>query len=85
MAKSSEARIKANYKYAKSHYKRIALDIPVDLVPAWQESASTAGQKMRAYIIDAVEARRARESAATVPAQPETGTTTSTSTSTTTP
>lgn len=54
---------KTEYKYAwaKAHLVHITLDVPPELKAAAQSSAAASGQSLRAYIMQAVEDRMARE------------------------
>lgn len=51
--------IKYNNEFIKQAYDRINLTIPKGLKEEWQASAQRAGLSLNAYILEAVEARRA--------------------------
>lgn len=58
---ATDAQRRANAKYRQSHYTQLNIDIEPDIKIAWQNAANAAGQKMRAYIIQAVQERMERD------------------------
>ena len=55
----SRTSAKAKNAYNARNYDRINLSIPKGLKEEWQASAQRVGQSLNAYILEAVEARRA--------------------------
>ena len=55
----SEARHRANEKWNAKAYDEIKVRVPKGTKEEWQASAQRAGLSLNAYILEAVEARRA--------------------------
>ena len=50
--KNSEARIRANNKYKKSHYKSISVYVKPDIAEEFRSTAKAEGKSLTQYIID---------------------------------
>lgn len=57
MAKSSEARVKANRKYMENAYDRKMVYFPAGTMEQLNGAAAAAGVSLNRYILEAVEAR----------------------------
>lgn len=55
----SKTSAKVKNAYNARNYDRINLSIPKGLKEEWQAAAASVGQSLNAYILEAVEARRA--------------------------
>lgn len=60
---ATAARLRANEKYRLEHYKQLSIKASPELIGAWQRAAAAAGQSTRAYIMQAVQERMARDAA----------------------
>lgn len=62
MNKNSDAKIKANAKYSKTHYEQINLPVPKGTRERWRQKATEIGHNsLRSFIIDAVEEKINRD------------------------
>ena len=66
----SRTSAKAKNAYNARNYDRINLSIPKGLKEEWQASAQRAGLSLNAYILEAVEAKRAGGSFGISPGEP---------------
>lgn len=57
----SEAQTKANLKYAKTHLKRVPLDMQLSDYDALKAAATEAGQTVNGYIKQAIAEKMERE------------------------
>ena len=62
--------IKYNNEFIKQAYDRINLTIPKGLKEEWQAAAASVGLSLNAYILEAVEARRAGGGFGVAPGEP---------------